>query len=172
MTLKEIQELIKLISKSELSEFKMKNGEFELSIRTKLYERAKAPEYLPVPPAMPAAPAGLPPAASPSAPPSPAKATPGSQDSPAAEETGDESRYVPIKSPMVGTFYRASAPEKPPFVKVGDIVQVGTVVCIVEAMKLYNEIESDQAGRIVKIIAENGTPVEFEQVLFLLDPNG
>jgi acetyl-CoA carboxylase biotin carboxyl carrier protein len=73
---------------------------------------------------------------------------------------------------MVGTFYRASAPEKPPFVKVGDIVQVGTVVCIVEAMKLYNEIESDQAGRIVKIIAENGTPVEFEQVLFLLDPNG
>lgn len=175
MTFKEIQELIKLITKVELTEFKMKDGEFELSVRTKHYEKSKlSGKELPSAPPVVAMPQVqqpfIPPA--PSAPP-PAKLEPGtSQPAPAKEKEEDSSRYVPVKSPIVGTFYRSPSPDKPAYVKVGDTIEVGTVVCIVEAMKLFNEIESEIAGKIVKVVTEDAQPVEYDQVLFLVDPKG
>jgi acetyl-CoA carboxylase biotin carboxyl carrier protein len=88
-----------------------------------------------------------------------------------AAPKNDDSKYITIKSPMIGTFYRTQSPDKPPFVEIGDEVAIGKPVCIIEAMKLFNEIESDVAGRIVKVLVENATPVEYDQPLFLVEPN-
>lgn len=172
MNFKEIQELIKLISKSNLTEFKYSKGDVQLTVRTKKFNKnqqvkGSAPaSIVHVPqPAQTVAPAPAP--ASPSAPPAP------TQESKSKDEQGaasSEAHLVEIKSPIVGTFYRSSSPEKPPFLKVGDRVEVGQVVCIVEAMKLFNEIESEVSGEIVKVIPEDASPVEYDQVLFLVDP--
>ena len=89
--------------------------------------------------------------------------------SPQAEEANDQ-QYLEVRSPMVGTFYRSSAPDKPPFKKVGDSISAGEVVCIVEAMKLFNEIEAEVTGKIVKVMIDDASPVEYDQVLFLVDP--
>lgn len=168
MTYKEIQDLIALINKTNLTEFKLKDGEFELSIRTNKFAKDKGVVYQQAPampyPAPVAAPA---PAPAPAA--APAKQEPAA---PAAPAAADESHYLPIKSPIVGTFYRTPGPDKPAFVKVGDSVDVGKVVCIVEAMKLFNEIESEVKGKIVKVVVEDASPVEYDQVLFLVDPKG
>lgn len=172
MTFKEIQELIRLVSKSELAEFKMKDGEFELSIRTKFYNARQASMPMVAPPVI-AAPMAAPmpevPATQASTAPAPATTAPPkpSEQAPKAE-TGK--KYLEIKSPMVGTFYRSSSPDKPAYVKVGDTVKAGDVVCIVEAMKLFNEIESDLSGTIVKVMVEDAQPVEYDQVLFLVEP--
>ena len=169
MTFKEIQELIKLVGKSNLTEFKMKNGDFKVAIRTKKYGKyreklvATGPSMIPMPP-NPIASAAPGPVAS-SAPAS----TPGASDAEAGDE--DTSNYLEVKSPMVGTFYRSPSPDKPIYVKVGDDIEVGTVVCIVEAMKLFNEIESEVSGKIVKVLVEDASPVEYDQVLYLVDPN-
>lgn len=175
MNFKEIQELIKLINKTELAEFKMKDGEFELSVRTKFYEKVKQPASA-VAPQQPII--SVPPVQPSFTPPTPAaepavKAEPVASE-PSASSTKEESssEYLAIKSPIVGTFYRSSSPEKPPYAKVGDTVEVGSVVCIVEAMKLFNEIESEIAGKIVKVMVEDAQPVEYDQVLFLVDPKG
>lgn len=176
MTLKEIQELIKLINRSNLTEFKLKQGELELLIRTNKYEKGKqqapaAPQQpnILVPPVQQAF--IPPPAAAPA--PAPAKPEPVA-DTPKGDKAaeGDTSSYVEIKSPIVGTFYRSPSPEKGAYVKVGDIVEVGNVVCIVEAMKLFNEIESDASGKIIKVLVEDAQPVEYDQPLFLVDPKG
>ena len=168
MTFKEIQELIKLVGKSNLTEFKMKNGDFEVAIRTKKYGRYKEkyissnqPSMIPVPsnPITGAAPVNVPAPAS-------------SSSSDEGESSEDTSGYLEIKSPMVGTFYRSPSPDKPVYVKVGDDVDEGTVVCIIEAMKLFNEIESEVGGKIVKVMVEDASPVEYDQVLYLVDPNG
>lgn len=178
MTFKELQELIRLISKSDLAEFKMKEGEFELSIRTKHYERGRslAPAVAPLPAPVVAVPPVQPAYTAPAAPATPQPPKPATNEAKPApaksEEQEDTSRYVPIKSPIVGTFYRSPSPEKPAYVKVGDTIEVGTVVCIVEAMKLFNEIESEIAGKIVKIVTDDAQPVEYDQVLFLVDPKG
>ncbi len=171
MTFKEIQELIKQLSKSNLSEFKLKDGEFELSVRTKHYNKQNAKSQIISPqaiiPAAPAAPVAAPPAAAPaSAPAEKAASAP-------APEASDEGagNYLEIKSPMVGTFYRSSSPDKPPYVKVGDTIEKGSPVCIIEAMKLFNEIESEVSGKIVKVMVEDAQPVEYDQVLFLVDPS-
>ncbi len=178
MTFKEIQELIKQLNRSKLAEFRLKEGEFELTIRTEHYFKARnapaapapqAPAVVPMPTpvvAQPAAPAPAPAAA-------PAEAPASAREEKAAKpDEEDTSRYVEIRSPMVGTFYRAPAPDKPPFVKVGDRVEKGQVVCIIEAMKLFNEIESEVSGTIVKVCVEDASPVEYDQVLFLVDPAG
>lgn len=168
MTFKEIQELIKLVGKSNLTEFKMKNGDFEVAIRTKKYGKyreklvATGPSMISMP-ANPVASAAPVPVAS-SAPAS----TPSASDADAGEDT---SNYLEVKSPMVGTFYRSPSPDKPVYVKVGDDIEVGSVVCIVEAMKLFNEIESEVSGKIVKVLIEDASPVEYDQVLYLVDPN-
>ncbi len=178
MTFKEIQELIKQLNRSKLAEFKLKDGEFELTIRTEQYYKAKS--AAPPAPAQPSAvmpmpapvvAAGAVPTVPPSAP-AEEKAPPPAQEK--KEEKGteeDTSRYVAIRSPMVGTFYRAPAPDKPPFVKVGDRIEKGQVVCIIEAMKLFNEIESEVSGTIVKVCVEDASPVEYDQELFLVDPS-
>jgi acetyl-CoA carboxylase biotin carboxyl carrier protein len=174
MDAKEIQELLKLVSRLELSEFKMKDGEFELQIRTKYFGRGGQQILVPslqatLPSAVSAAstPASME-TSTPVAAPAPQAAVETSSVAPAAG--GDESRYKAIKSPIVGTFYRSAGPDKPAFIKVGDSISAGSVVCIVEAMKLFNEIESDLSGTVVKVLVDDAQPVEYDQVLFLVDP--
>jgi acetyl-CoA carboxylase biotin carboxyl carrier protein len=184
MTFKDIQELVKLINKSSLTEFKMKDGEFELSIRTNKHQKARqrqqAQGAMP-PTSAPSATAPIiqmsppvqqPYAQAPPPPPATQEAEPAKPDAPAQEGKEDESNYQEVRSPIVGTFYRSSSPEKPPYIKVGDTIDVGQVVCIVEAMKLFNEIESEIGGKVVKVMVEDAQPVEYDQVLFLVDPKG
>lgn len=170
MTINEIQDLIKLVNRLNLAEFRMKDGEFEVIIRTKWYGKGvkDSPGQLSaVIPVAPSAPAPVAPSAAPAAPQSPADLP-----SEASAEKAGDGGLIEIKSPIVGTFYRSSAPDKPAYVKVGDVIEVGSVVCIVEAMKLFNEIESEVAGKIVKVVVEDASPVEYDQVLFLVDPKG
>ncbi|UZD23333.1 acetyl-CoA carboxylase biotin carboxyl carrier protein [Algoriphagus halophytocola] len=157
MKAKEIQELIDYISNSGLAEVKIKTDEFELSIKkdspaSKVVEAAPAPA-----PAAAAAPA---PAAAPNPAPAP------------APEAAASSNLVEIKSPMIGTFYMTANPDADPFVTEGDSIKAGQTVCIIEAMKLFNEIESEISGKIVKVLVSNSTPVEYDQPLFLVDPAG
>lgn len=176
MTLKEIQELIKLVAKTEISEFRYKDGDIKLHIRGKSYVGkgknsqvgtgssvinvpAGAPAYAPAPAALAPAPA-------------PATAAPVASAAPAAApEASDESRYVEVKSPMIGTFYRSPSPDKEAYVKVGDMIKKGDTVCIVEAMKLFNEIESEVSGKIIKMLVEDASPIEYDQPLYLVDPS-
>lgn len=155
METKEIQKLIDFIAQSGLDEVNIETS--ELKIKVKRY--GAGPASAPAPVAAPAAAPALAqaPAATPSAP-----ATPGAVDT--------EAHYITIKSPMIGTFYRASSPETPSLANIGDEVKPGKPVCIIEAMKLFNEIESEVSGRIVKVLVENATPVEFDQPLFLVEP--
>ncbi|MDX1940455.1 MAG: acetyl-CoA carboxylase biotin carboxyl carrier protein [Saprospiraceae bacterium] len=167
MSFKEIQELIRLVGKSDLAEFKMKDGEFELSIRTKYYGANRQFVQPVVTPhtALPVMPAATPEAVPANYKPEPAPEAKKAETAPKADK-----KYLEIKSPIVGTFYRSQSPDKPPYVKVGDRVEAGNVVCIVEAMKLFNEIESDVTGTIVKVVVEDAQPVEYDQVLFLVEP--
>lgn len=170
---KDIHELIKLISKTNLAEFKLRDGEFELTIRTDAYARARtevpaqvitqpAPIMMPAPATVP-----LPSTPAPTAPEAPASDVKSTKPPEAAP-----SNLLEVKSPMVGTFYRAPSPDKPIFVQVGDHVKAGDVVCIIEAMKLFNEIESEVSGKVVKVMVDDANPVEYDQVLFLVDPAG
>ena len=175
MDFKEIQELIKLIQKSNLTEFKLKEGDFELTLRTEKFQGGKgypliAPVHQPVSqvPPMAAPPVAPVPSSQPAREPS-GETAPPSAGSPQTEDSGN---YLSIRSPMVGTFYRSPSPEKGPYVKIGDVIEKGAVVCIIEAMKLFNEIDSEHSGRIVKIMVEDAQPVEYDQVLFLIDPKG
>lgn len=178
MNFKELQELIKLVSKSNLTEFKYKKGDEEIAIRTKKYQKSKqivnttgTPPIVHVPqPAAPAPVSGSPQPAQPSET-APERSAPGKDSQGEKEQEAGNEHLVEVKSPIVGTFYRSSSPEKPPFIKVGDRIEEGQVVCIVEAMKLFNEIESEVSGEIVKVIAEDASPVEYDQVLFLVDPS-
>jgi acetyl-CoA carboxylase biotin carboxyl carrier protein len=178
MNFKEIQDIIKLINKTNLAEFKMKDGDFEMLIRTKKYLEAKsapvaqAPQAL-VPVSQATAPiqsafqASAPAAATDN--PAPAASNEGETADNTASDT--PSNTLEVRSPMVGTFYRSPSPEKGPYIKVGDEIQVGDVVCIVEAMKLFNEIETEVSGKIVKVMVEDAQPVEYDQVLFLVEPS-
>ena len=110
--------------------------------------------------------------------PAPVQSAPAPSAAPASEAPkassggdSDDSKYVAIKAPMIGTFYRTPNPDSPPFVNVGDKVEKGQTVCIIEAMKLFNEIEADVSGTVIKVVAENSSPVEYDQVLFLIDPS-
>ncbi len=169
MDFNQIQELIRMVSKHKLSEFILREGDFRLVIRNQtVSENAGAPVIMSAPqPVVTMAPA-------PSAPVSaqaPAEA-PSASDKPAAALAADSSsNLLAIKSPMVGTFYRSASPDKPPFIKIGDSVDAGSPVCVIEAMKLFNEIESDVKGKIVKVLVEDASPVEYDQPLFLVDPS-
>ncbi len=169
MTLKELQELMKLMNRHKLVEFNMKDGEFEISMRSEQdtppqqVQMIPAPTYAPIQQAAPAQ------AAAPAAPP-PATADDTADAAPAAPAAAASSKQIAIKSPMPGTFYRSSSPDKPAFVKVGDVIESGQVVCMIEAMKLFNELESEISGRIVKVLIEDAQPVEYDQVLFMVEP--
>ncbi len=166
MDFSQIQEIIRMVSKHKLTEFTLKEGDFKLVIRNQPgAENATAA----VPVVLPAAPQVVAVPAAPAAPP-PAAPAPKAEPAPAPAATADDAKLVAIKSPMVGTFYRSSSPDKPPFIKVGDTVDAGSPVCIIEAMKLFNEIESDVKGKIVKVLVEDASPVEYDQPLFLVDP--
>lgn len=166
MNIKEIQDLIKFVAKSGVSEVEIEQKDFKITIKSE-DKSAREEKQIIVQAAAPA-PAAIAPAASatPAAAPAPAPAAPAV---PAAAE--DDSKYLTIKSPMIGTFYRSPAPDKDVYKNVGDNVAVGDVVCIIEAMKLFNEIEAEVTGKIVKILVDDASPVEYDQPLFLVDPS-
>lgn len=172
MKAKEIQELIDFISNSGLDEVNIETEEFKLKVKKFSDARIKPASPAPSAPA-PVAASSPAPAAEASAP--QAQLSAGSEGSaaPAASssKSDDDSKYVTIKSPMIGTFYRSSSPDNPAYVNVGDKVNAGDTVCIVEAMKLFNEIESEVTGTVVKVLIENASPVEYDQPLFLIDPS-
>lgn len=160
MTYKEIQELIRQVSKSDLAEVKVKVGDSEVTIRTRHYSENKGGQVIySQAPAIAQPSVSTTPAVTPQAPRADA-------EKPAEPKS---SNLKEIRSPMVGTFYRSSGPDKPAYVKPGDTISAGSVVCIIEAMKLFNEIESEVAGTIVKIMVEDASPVEYDQVLFLVE---
>lgn len=158
MEYKQIQELIKFVNKSNITELSIEEGDFKLKVK----QGQQNPVLVsPAPPAVAAVAA-----------PAPAAAAPAPAESPVAatEKPKTDSEYIPVKSPMIGTFYRSPSPDKPPYIEVGDEIHPGQVVCIIEAMKLFNEIESEVSGRVVKVMAEDASPVEYDQVLFLVEP--
>lgn len=153
MKAKELQELLDFIAKSGLNKVNIETEEFKISVQREPNTKQVVSVSAPAPQAAPA-PAPLAPAAAPVATVAPA--------APAAS-------YASLKAPMIGTFYRSSGPDTAAFVQVGDVVEKGQVICIIEAMKLFNEIEAEQSGRIVKALVENATPVEYDQPLFLIE---
>lgn len=159
MDSKELLNLIRFVAKAGVSEVKYKTKDFEINIKTPL-AGSEAVSYVPQPVAYQA------PAAAPVAAPAAAPAT-----ETKTESTSDDSKYVTIKSPMIGTFYRKPSPDKDVFVNVGSEVKNDTVVCVIEAMKLFNQIEAEVSGKIVKILVEDASPVEYDQPLFLVDPS-
>ena len=173
MNTKEIHDLIKLVNRLDLTEFKMRDGEFEVAIRTKHYGKSPKGD---VANAVPVVAAPIQQVQAPVAAPAPAPAAEPAAPAPAADAADggseDAGNYVEVKSPIVGTFYRSASPDKPAYIKVGDTIEVGSVVCIVEAMKLFNEIESEVSGKVVKVLVEDASPVEYDQPLFLVDPKG
>lgn len=169
MKFETIKKLIKLIQNSKISEFEYEDEVSKISIRTTDYQGQREvvvqPSIMPSM-SMPAVPQQAAPAAV-----APVAAAPAANNAaPAKEEKGSGSNYIEIKAPMVGTFYRSASPEKPAFVKVGDTISVGDTVCLVEAMKLFNEVTSEVEGRIVKVVVEDASPIEYDQVLFLVEP--
>lgn len=167
MEFKQIQELIKVINKSNLEKVKIKDGDFEITIKQHSNQETPVVTYTAPAPMVQAQPAVQAVAAPQTQAPETAAPTPPA-DAPAAEEAA--SNTIVIKSPMIGTFYRSPSPDKPPFVGIGDNVKSGDVVCIIEAMKLFNEIESEVSGKIVKVLVDDATPVEYDQPLFLVEP--
>jgi acetyl-CoA carboxylase biotin carboxyl carrier protein len=160
MKLTEIQDLIKFVSKSGVNEVELETSDIKIVIRT---GKAAAPVmYQQAPMQYAQAPANTINAVAEAA------ATP---IAPVAAVVNEDAKYITIKSPMIGTFYRSAGPDKPVFVNVGDEIEVGKPVCIIEAMKLFNEIESEIKGKIVKVLVNDATPVEYDQPLFLVDPS-
>jgi len=153
MDIKQIQDLIRFVAKSGVNEVSIEQNDFKITIKTTqapTVVHATLPEYQPAP-------------AAPAASAAPAPVAP-------AEPVADTTKYITVRSPMIGTFYRSAGPDKTIFVNVGDEIKPGKVLCIIEAMKLFNEIESEVSGRIVRILADNASPVEYDQPLFLVEP--
>ena len=151
MDIKQIQELIRFVAKSGVNEVAIEQQDFKITIKTNQVQtvvNATLPQVLPAP-VVAAAPVAA---------------------APAPANGPDTSKYITVKSPMIGTFYRSASPDKPLFVNIGDEIKPGDVLCIIEAMKLFNEIESEVSGRVVKILVDNASPVEYDQPLFLVEP--
>ena len=164
MDIREIQNLIKFVAKSGATEVKLEMDDFKITIKTTEAGAAEAFFNQPAPmmpqasqqPLQVQAPVVVPITTSPATPPASAS---------------EESKYITIKSPMIGTIYRKPSPDKAPFVEVGTAISKGDVVCVIEAMKLFNEIESEVSGKIIKVLVDDMSPVEFDQPLFLVDPS-
>ena len=177
----EIQDLIKFVSKSGVSEVNLETKDVKLTIKNDAVKRKKAgslePQILQVPvPQVVQQPVSAAPLAVPAPVPAsvaaePVAASNSSSEEVVAEPVEDTSKFVEIKSPMIGTFYRRSSPDKPNFVEVGTEIKKGDVICIIEAMKLFNEIEAEVSGKIVKVLVDDSTPVEYDQPLFVIDPS-
>jgi len=157
MDLKEIQNLIKFVARSGTSEVKLETDDFKITIKTgsgdsvtTVVQQTAVPMQQAVAPPQEAVPV---------------------QVQIAAPVVSEDSKYITVKSPIIGTFYRRPSPDKPLFAEVGQTISEGDVLCVIEAMKLFNEIESEISGKIVKILVDDATPVEFDQPLFLVDPS-
>ena len=161
MELNEIQDLIKFVAKSNVSEVELETKGFKLVVKNKAPEAQQLVTVTAAAPLAAAVQQAVAPAPVAAAPAAPVAAAP----------ADDTSKYITVKSPMIGTYYSKPSPDKPVFVKEGDVVKVGTVLCVVEAMKLFNEIESEVSGKIVKILLSDKTPIEYDQPMFLIDPN-
>ena len=169
MNFNELRELIAALNQTDISELTLKGTDFELTVRKGIHSIATEVASAAVPPV----PAVTTPAA-------PIPSGGGVEIAPTAAEGARrppepppaEKNWIEIKSPMVGTFYRASAPGESPFVQVGDRISAGQAVCIIEAMKLMNEIEAEVSGSVMKILVENAEPVDFDKPLMLIDPDG
>jgi len=157
MKLKEIQNLIKFVAKSGASEVSLEMENVKITVKTS----SDSPKVVVQEPIVI-------PHQHQTAPTSPVSPT---IDTPDAKRSDDNSNHITIKSPIIGTFYRKPSPDKPSFVEVGDTISEGTVLCVIEAMKLFNDIESEVSGKIVKILVDDTSPVEFDQPLFLVDPS-
>ena len=168
MKTKEIRDLIEFISQTGLNEVNIETEELKISVKREADVTTRVIETPVVQPAAAPAPA---PAQAPPANAAPIAEAAPAPPAPSADAGGDTGKYVEIKSPMIGTFYRAGSPDADPFVQVGDSVSAGKTVCIIEAMKLFNEIDSEVSGTIVKVLVENSDPVEYGQPLFLVDPS-
>jgi len=162
MDFKQIQELIKIINKSNIGELSIEENDFKITIKQK---EEKTQTIVSAPPTTVYAPPPVP-----VAPPQPAPQPVATETASIPSPAQKTENLITIKSPMIGTFYRRSSPDKPAFVEVGDEITPGKVVCIMEAMKLFNEIESEMSGTIVKILVDDASPVEYDQPLFLVEP--
>lgn len=173
MNQKEIQDLIKFVSKSGVTEVEIEEKDFKITIKSETKQsREEKTVYVQQQPMVQQMPQQQAPAPQPQqaqAPATPAENSGGGEQK--AAGGGSDDNYITVKSPMIGTFYRSSSPDKPVFVEVGDNVKKGDTVCIIEAMKLFNEIESEVSGKIVKVLVDDATPVEYDQPLFLVDPS-
>ncbi|MFB6305704.1 MAG: acetyl-CoA carboxylase biotin carboxyl carrier protein [Flavobacteriales bacterium] len=192
MNIDEIQDLIKFVSKSGVSEVEIEQKDFKITIKSDGQKKKKGqkkdqnegdsygyfqqqmpmgvPPMQPMPQQMPVQQQPQP--QQPSQPSPQQEKKEDSKEKSGNEEKTDTTNTIEVKSPMIGTFYRSSSPDKPPYVKVGDHVEKGDVLCIVEAMKLFNEIESEHTGKVVKVLVEDSSPIEYDQPLFLIEPNG
>jgi acetyl-CoA carboxylase biotin carboxyl carrier protein len=165
MNLNEIQDLIKFVAKSGVTEVEIEEKDFKITIKTedKKAKREEQTIYVQQPMMQ-----QLPQAPQPQAAPAPVAPVPAAP-APVAADSAD--KYITVKSPMIGTFYRSPSPDKPVYFEVGDTIKAGDTVCIIEAMKLFNEIESEVSGKIVKVLIDDASPVEYDQPLFLVDPS-
>ncbi len=162
MELKEIQNLIKFVAKSGASEVKLEMKDVKITIKTGAGKTETTIIQQPMTEQMPIAVQAV--ASAPLAAQTESKIS-------SEDNQDDDSKYITVKSPIIGTFYRKPSPDKPSFVKVGDTIDVGDTVCIIEAMKLFNEVESEVSGKIIKVLVDDSSPVEFDQPLFLVDPS-
>lgn len=161
---KELKELIDFIASSGLNEVNIETSEFKVNIKRDAEQHviaSSAPSMVAAPTVQQAPPAAVTPAP---------VSSPPTKETSSQDDTSSNAGLIEIKSPMIGTFYRSANPESPSFVNVGDEVKAGQTVCIVEAMKLFNEIESEVSGKIVKVLVDDATPVEYDQPMFLVEP--
>ncbi len=161
MDIREIQNLIRFVAKSGATEVKLEMDDFKITIKTTTEGAESTTTYVQQMPMQ-----AVPQMAAPQV-----VAQPAVSDAVTAPASDDNSKYITVKSPIIGTFYRKPAPDKPMFVEVGSTIGKGDVLCVIEAMKLFNEIESEVSGKIVKILVDDSSPVEFDQPLFLVDPS-
>jgi len=160
MDIREIQNLIKFVAKSGATEVKLEMDDFKITIKTTTEGNESTTTYVQQMP-MQAAPQMI----------APQVVSPAVLETVSAPASDDNAKYITVKSPIIGTFYRKPAPDKPMFVEVGTTINKGDILCVIEAMKLFNEIESEVSGKIVKILVDDSSPVEFDQPLFLVDPS-
>lgn len=169
MTNTEIQDLIKLVSRSSVSEVEIERKDFKITVKSEGKKKKDGFGDLNAMPMQYAPMAAMPTMAAPM-PQMPTAQAPAAEAPKAADTASDDSNLITVKSPMIGTFYRKSSPDKDAFINVGDDIKIGQTVCIIEAMKLFNEIEAEVSGKVVKVLVDDMSPVEYDQPLFLVEP--
>ena len=174
MNINDIQDLIKFVAKAGVNEVEIEKKDFKIVIKSDYMAKKKTnfkEEPTIVQQQIPVGNITAQPIAAAPAPAAPAVTPPAQESAPAPKKEEENSNLITVKAQMIGTFYRSPGPDKDPFVEVGSVIKPGDKLCIIEAMKLFNEIESEVSGKIVKVLAEDQSPIEFDQPLFLVDPS-